>query len=474
MPNAVADRSLVFGAVALKMGLVNREQLVSAMREWVADKSRRLGELLVHQEALTQERRMLVDESVDQRVEWQESDPRKHMGTTCCTAPMTIEVTGDYVPEVEATVRLSGDTVQHVTLPPTSRESDKAEAARRRFRVLELHAKGGVGHVMTARDEEFGRTVAVKQIRPRYADNPKIRERFVLEAEITASLEHPGVVPVYGLEAYPNGGPYYAMRLIHGENLKQAIVKFYTTDVPAANRGQLVVELQRLLRRFIDVCNTISYAHSRGVLHLDVKPTNVMLGKYGETLLLDWGLARIVECPDEDDTCEDDESTLSSMSGNGSDQSLMGSPEGTPAYMSPEQASGDADQLSRATDVYGLGATLYCLLTGRGPFTDRDGFLEKIQRGEFPRPRELKPDIPRPLEAICMKAMALSPSDRYASPADMVADIERWMAGEPVSAYRESGAERFARWMRRHRSRVQTGTLALVAATLAFVLAQCC
>jgi len=428
---------------------------------------------MVSRETLTNEQRALVDEFVDQRVERYEHDPPKNPVGDCWTQPMDFEDTGDNVPEAEDTLRLTGDTVKPPPPPDPSKDPGKSEAARGRFRVLGLHEEGGLGWVMRAHDRELRRTVAVKEIRPSCADDPVIRERFRLETEITASLDHPGVVPVYGAGVYRNGRPYYAMRLIHGENLKQAILRFHAMDFSDPDQSQQIIELHRLLRRFIDVCDTISYAHSRGVLHLDLKPTNVMLGKYGETLLLDWGLARIVECRD-DDACEDEQSTLRLRSGNGSHRSLMGSHEGTPAYISPEQAAGDTEQLSRAADVYGLGATLYCLLTGRGPFTNSDGFLEEIQRGDFLRPREIKPEIPRPLEAICLKAMALRPSDRYASAADLVADIERWMADEPVSAYRESRTERLARWIRRHRNRVQTGALTLIAAAVAFALAQCC
>ena len=134
--------------------------------------------------------------------------------------------------------------------------------------------------------------MALKQILDRHADDPTSRARFLLEAEITGGLEHPGIVPVYGLGTYGDGRPYYAMRFIRGDSLKEAIERFHADAAPRRDPGRRSLELRKLLRRFIDVCNAIDYAHSRGVLHRDIKPGNIMLGQYGETLVVDWGLAK--------------------------------------------------------------------------------------------------------------------------------------------------------------------------------------
>jgi serine/threonine protein kinase len=154
-----------------------------------------------------------------------------------------------------------------------------------RFRVLRPHARGGLGEVHVALDEELGREVALKQIQARYADDPTSRARFLLEAEITGRLEHPGIVPVYGLGSYEDGRPYYAMRFVRGDSLEDGIRHFHEAEKSARSPGDRALELRQLLGRFVAVCNAIASAHSRGILHRDLKPGNVMLGQYGETLV---------------------------------------------------------------------------------------------------------------------------------------------------------------------------------------------
>jgi serine/threonine-protein kinase len=335
-----------------------------------------------------------------------------------------------------------------------------------RFRVLRPHARGGLGAVFVALDEELHREVALKQILDSHADDPTSRHRFVNEAEITGGLEHPGVVPVYGLGTYADGRPYYAMRFIRGDSLREAIDQFHAKATRAARPASSDLELRRLLRRFLDVCNAIDYAHSRGVLHRDIKPGNIVIGKYGETLVVDWGVAKATGKSDPSAA----EHTLvpSSSSGSGV-ETLPGSAIGTPAYMSPEQAVGELDRLDARCDVYSLGATLYCLLTGKAPFADEDvgAMLRKVQAGEFAPPRQLNPSIDQALEAVCMKAMSIKPSDRYPTCKALADDIERWLADEPVSAWREPVTRKSRRWVARHGPLVAGAAGLLITATLA-------
>jgi eukaryotic-like serine/threonine-protein kinase len=204
--------------------------------------------------------------------------------------------------------------------------------------------------------------------------------------------------------------------------------------------------------------------HSRGVLHRDIKPGNILLGPYGETLVVDRGLAKIIGRDELGTSDLSAELTLRPPSASGSGDTLPGTALGTPAYMSPEQADGRVDLLGPATDVYSLGATLYVVLTGQAPFDGEHAaeVLPEVQRGEFARPRAVHASISIPLEAICLKAMALKPADRYASPRLLAEDVEHRLADEPISAYREPWSDRARRWSRRHRTFVSSAAAVLV------------
>lgn len=333
-----------------------------------------------------------------------------------------------------------------------------------RFRVIRPHAKGGLGEVFVARDTELNRDVALKEIQSRFADNSDSRSRFLLEAEVTGGLEHPGIVPVYGLGQYADGRPFYAMRFIQGDSLKEAIEQFHRQHAAAKNvtSGEVGVEFRKLLGRFIDVCEAIEYAHSRGVLHRDLKPGNIMLGKYGETLVVDWGLAKVVGRAEQHKVSG--ETTLSPDSGSGSARTQMGSAVGTPAFMSPEQAAGNLDEIGPTADVYSLGATLYYLLTGNAPIQAKNitEALRFVQAGTISPPRQIRRNIPAALDAICMKAMALKITERYASAASLAQEIEKWLADEPVQAHRETLPSRSARWLRKHRAWATSGIVTLL------------
>ena len=267
------------------------------------------------------------------------------------------------------------------------------------------------------------------------------------------------------------------MRLIRGMTLKEAIVNFHERD-EAARRNSRSLELQKLMGHFVSVCHAVHFAHCRGILHRDIKPSNIMLGRYGETLVVDWGLAKTIGRSPEHHV--EGEMTLRPvLSSSGVTRS--GSVVGTPAYMSPEQADGRHDDLQPTCDVYSLGATLYCLLTGGPPFsiedlnlTDlgSDSFSSPWRRGIKPEPpREKDPTISKSLQAVCLKAMACEPEDRYDSALAIAEDIERWRADEPVSAMHETWQARLSRWMRRHTAWIQVGTAATLLITLVSIFA---
>src|SRR5262245_31310819 len=348
---------------------------------------------------------------------------------------------------------------------------------RQRFELIQEHAKGGIGQVWLARDRELQREVAVKEIQPKYAERDDQRARFLLEAEITGNLEHPGIVPVYSLGRNAEGRPYYAMRFIRGESLSVAIKQFHKARRGAQAsqdaRAAWGVEFQQLLRRFLDVCDAIEYAQRRGGIRRDLKPGNIMLCPDAETLVVDWGLAKVVgksdifPAPGEADEAsegDDSEPDLGATAPVPGGETQPGTSIGTPSYMSPEQARGDLERIGPASDVYSLGATLYELLTGTVPLAGQkpSEIIARVVEGKIPPPRLLLPSIPPALEAICLKAMAFEPEQRYQSARELALDLEHWIADEPVSAYPEQRLQKLARWMRRHRSWTYAAAAALI------------
>jgi serine/threonine-protein kinase len=466
MAAVAPEKSLLFGLIALQNGLVSQVQLVAAFQAWTLDKTRALADHFVDRGDIDSEQRALVDALVTLNLKKHTGDPERSLGAVrvARSIQQSLAAVGD--PEIQATLAGIGlhSTDDGDPDGTTTFSVGAATSNGQRFQILRPHARGGLGAVFVARDIELGREVALKQILERHADDQVSRARFVLEAEITGGLEHPGIVPVYGLGVYPDGRPYYAMRFIRGDSLKDAIAAFRTDQNLSRNIGRRSLALQKLLRRFLDVCNAIDYAHSRGVLHRDLKPSNIILGKHGETLVVDWGLAKLLGSA-EPGSSADERPLVSSLS-SGSAETLPGSALGTPAYMSPEQAAGNLEHLGPHSDVYSLGASLYCLLTGQPPFEDDEvgTVLRAVQKGSFAPPRQVDPAIDPALEAICLKAMALKPEDRYATPRALGEDIERWTADEPVTAWREPLARVTRRWARRNRTAVTAATVALLVA----------
>ena len=402
-----ASRDLLLGLYALESGAIDQERLVQAVQDWSRTPERTLSEILADGGVLDPSTLAGLEDRVGRALESTSGDLEAGRPGATVTYPGP-------PPEVA-----------EVTRPPLG-ETFATGAGTRRFQNLRSHARGGLGEVFVAFDSELNRSVAVKELQAQRAHDPGSQARFLLEAEVTGRLEHPGIVPVYSLSRHADGRPYYAMRLIEGGTLRDAIERFHLRDTASTGREGRELAFRRLLRSVIDACNAVAYAHSRGVVHRDLKPENIMLGRFGETLVVDWGIAKShLGAVGGGDEAPSADGLLADLS-----MTQPGSMIGTPRYMSPEQAAGDLDRVGPASDVYSLGAILYCVLVGHDAFPDGDTptVLDRVCRGIFPAPRRLRRSIDPALEAICLKAMSLDPQDRYPTALDLANELETWLA----------------------------------------------
>jgi serine/threonine protein kinase/WD40 repeat protein len=327
-----------------------------------------------------------------------------------------------------------------------------------RYRLKRVLGYGGIGRVWLAYDRQLKREVALKEILPQRADDGNLHTRLLLEAEITGGLQHPGVVPVHDLAFRTDTGrAFYVMPCIHGQTLSEAITAFHQAH-GSWKSGRL--ELARILEALINVSNTVGYAHARGVIHRDLKGSNVILGEFGEVVVLDWGFAKNLgdgRSPDSDsgglgdDQGEDTGACHTRGEFRGTTQ---GQVLGTPSYMAPEQARRRYDQVGPWSDVFSLGAILYEILTGRPPFGGKtiEEIIGKVSTCTFDPPRRKNRAIPKALEAVCLKAMASEPAERHESAIALANDLRRWRADEPLSAWKEPVGLRIRRWIGRHKT----------------------
>jgi serine/threonine-protein kinase len=385
------------------------------------------------------------------------------------------------------------DIVPHVSLESSSAARDssyeermlgklKAHAPRKtRYEVQGKIAHGGMGTIYKVWDADLRRTLAMKVIRnKKKGDDLKedgrpdssVLVRFLEEAQITGQLDHPCIVPVHDLSLDENGSIYFTMHLVKGQDLK-TIFKW-------VKEGKDGWNLTRALDVFLHVLEAMAYAHSKGVIHRDLKPANVMVGRFGQVYVMDWGLAKILDRNGEHDpyrprTQSESMSLihteLTEEQDSNPDALLLtmdGAVIGTPAYMPPEQACGEMDKLDRRADVYSVGAMLYHLLTGRMPYEQPGVGIGGCTVWRWvlegpPKPvHELAPDVPAELEAICEKAMARDPDDRYADTMEMAEDLRAYLENRVVRAHRSGPFVEFRKWVTRNRPLALSLALILV------------
>lgn len=411
------DSHLLLGVFALQAELIDSEQFVEACTVWTTRKSVGLADVLVDRGWLSAADKDHLECLVRRRIEKQgTSNPQQSLAALPGHIRQSLAALGN------SDIQRSLAPVDSPLPSPVGLTVDYLPSDEELYQLIEVHATGGIGLVWRARDRCIGRDVALKELKPEHAANPQLQMRFLREGQITGRLEHPGLLPIYHLGwRQDTQRPFYSMRFLRGQTLSEAIHAYHQKRRDDSDDSG---ELLRLLTAFGMVCNTIAYAHSRGILHRDLKCDNIALGDFGEVVVLDWGLAKVIGKSEEPFEPPREEG----LSTGGTLDTMQGQILGTPSYMSPEQAAARHDQIDERTDVYGLGAILYEILTGQPPFsgTELREVLRQVRKNPPIPPRQLWAGVPPPLEAACLRALAKDPAERFASAAELGEAVQQW------------------------------------------------
>ncbi len=442
------ERDIALAGLLLDEQLVDERKLEKALSDWTIHGCEPLLDHLVTTGVIASS----DSEALDAKV-------------TACLGQLTSEGSPDVsagaddysvtvVPLNQLDLNGRAATLLGVSSPLASQHTQQFRRFTEDYTLLRKLGQGGLGIVWLARDNSLSRYVAIKEVTEAAQHNPTAISRFRREAVITGRLEHPSIVPVHQYaEDLETGRTFYAMRFLGKRTLQDAIAEYHERRESEDHDPML---LHHLLSAFVSVCQAIAYAHSKDVVHRDLKPENVALDGFGQVIVLDWGLAKLIG---EADLLDDLPSDFG-HSEERSDQTVAGQVMGTPMYMSPEQATGRIDEIDERTDVYGLGAILFAILTGYAPHElSHRSLSSQSKMGELltaivshptPRPSDLNPEVVPELDAICSRALAKKRYARYESASDLAEDVQRWMAGEPVSSYDAPWQKRAQRWVRNH------------------------
>lgn len=466
-----SDRNFLFALVAYQNGYVTVEQFFEASQAWNRDPKLDIGGILVERKFLDEVERYNIQGIVEDRLRRQGGlDNSLSFVVENGSMPEGQDLPADWQKRVEEMTKIIPGVMGAGGAMGAGGDLHKSSSPSiHRYVFRKPIGEGGQGIVWEVDDTELGRRIALKRVHPKHANDPLHSRMLIEESRNTGRLDHAGIVPVYDLGQDDEGNPFFTMQLIRGEKLSDR-VKAIRYEV--LGRDAMVNQFRPLLRHLIAACNALQYAYDKfKVIHRDVKPENIMVNRYGETVVMDWGMGKAVE----DATQLDEASSMlfvpASGSGTGVEKTQVGSVKGTLGYLSPEQAQAMNTALDHRTDIYGLGATLYRILTGTVPYsgTNLQEALGRAKLNQYVRPREHNSRIPRELEAICLKAMATLPADRYQKATDLGKDLENWLDGEPISVVPDHIFRKAERWLRKNAKGV-IASLLLLSLTAAALL----
>jgi WD40 repeat protein/serine/threonine protein kinase len=462
MADIPPEKDRLFGVMAAKLGFTSEADAEAYAQTFVRDPGMTLADRWEKEGVLEPEQRKLVDAMVDQAVSVNEGNFEKTLRALGVRRELDEALAEDADGREDISAGISFEHVGRYRYGDPNHTVSERGAKKKLFpvdpRAPREIGRGGIGRVLIAYDGHLGREIAVKELLPhllksepdsRSTDSKAIVGRFLREARVTAQLEHPNIVPVYELGKRKDGTLYYTMKLVRGRTLSDALKS--THDLS---------DRLKLLNHFVGLCQAIAYAHSRGVVHRDIKPQNVMVGEFGETLVLDWGLAKIRG--KKDIRGQDLLREVQQLREGEAVSTVPGSAFGTPAYMSPEQAEGQLELIDERSDVWGLGVVLYEILTGRLPFQGPNALavVVRVMKEQPARVLSVYPEAPVELAAVADRALRRDRSERYQTAKELADEIVSFQSGGRVEAHQYTPLQLLKRFIESQKQKLAIAAVA--------------